>query len=150
MLLAKNRKATFEHSILDKYTAGIVLTGYEVKAVREGKVNFDGAYVQVTRDGPIILNLHIGRYTNQSQELTDQDSRRTRKLLLQQREIDKITRDLKEKGHTAIPLALITSKNLIKLELATVKGKKKQEKKNVEKERQIARDLEVTRKSMGI
>lgn len=150
MLLTKNRKGLYDYEILDKFTAGIALRGYEVKAAKEGKVNFEGSYVQIVGGIPVVVNMHIGHYSKQSQEYKEQEARRTRNLLLNKNEVEKITRMLQEKGKTAVPLALILSHNMIKLEFGIAKGRKKAEKKSLVKERQLQRDLEITRKSMGI
>lgn len=143
MLLAKNQKALFNHEILEKFTAGISLYGYEVKAIKEGKVNFEGSYVQIVRGNPVVVNLHIGHYSKQSQKVNEQDQNRTRQLLLKKAEVEKLARELPQKGKTAIPLALILSHNMIKLEFGIAKGRRKLDKKNLEKERQIERDLEI-------
>ncbi len=145
-LLSKNRKALFNHSVISRFDAGVVLKGYEVKAIREGKVDFEGSYVRVIKNEVYITNLKIGRYSKQSKEISPQDEKRDRKLLLNKNEIAEINRELSEKGKTAIPLALILFNNKIKLELAVVKGKKEFEKKQTAKERQIRKDLEVERK----
>ncbi len=148
MLLAKNRKAYHEYEILDKYTAGMVLKGMEVKAVREGKVNFDSTFVQVVDGKPVVLNLYIGRYSSQSQPFNEKESRKTRGLLLTSSEIEKITKDLSQKGKTAVPLALILSHNLIKLEFGIARGLKKFEKRDAEKKKQMDNDLKVELKSI--
>ncbi len=145
-LLAKNRKALFNHSIISRFDAGIVLKGYEVKAIREGKVDFEGSYVRVIKNEVYVTNLKIGRYSKQSKEVTSQDEKRDRKLLLNKNEIAEINRDLFEKGNTAVPLALVISNNKIKLEFAIVKGKKEFEKKQTAKEKQIRKDMEIERK----
>lgn len=145
-LLSKNRKALFNHSIISRFDAGVVLKGYEVKAIREGKVDFEGSYVRVIKNEVYITNLKIGRYSKQSKEISLQDEKRDRKLLLNKNEIAEINRELSEKGKTAIPLALVLFNNKIKLELAVVKGKKEFEKKQTAKERQIRKDLDVERK----
>lgn len=145
-LLSKNRKALFNHSIISRFGAGVVLKGYEVKAIREGKVDFEGSYVRVIKNEVYITNLKIGRYSKQSKEISPQDEKRDRKLLLNKNEIAEINRELSEKGKTAVPLALVLFNNKIKLELAVVKGKKEFEKKQTAKERQIRKDLEVERK----
>ena len=145
-ILARNKKAFFEYEIIDKYTAGVVLEGYEVKAVREGKVNFEGSFVQINKHIPVVLNLHFGRYTYQSQKDEGADTRRTRMLLLGKKEIQKVERELSQKGYTAVPLALVSSKNMIKLEFAVVRGRKIYEKKDLEKRKQQLKDLE----SMGM
>ena len=96
-----------------------------------------------------MVNLYIGPYSKQSQEVNEQTSRRTRNLLLTKSEIEKLKRELSLKGKTAVPLALILSNNLLKLELGIAKGRKKAEKKHLEKERQIQKDLEHARKESG-
>jgi SsrA-binding protein len=148
MLLVKNRKAFFEHEILEKYVAGISLRGYEVKAIKEGKANFSDSYVQILSGEPFVINMYIGAYSKQSQRFNETDARRSRKLLLKKNEIEKVQRDLMEKGKTAIPLALTLENNVIKLELGIAKGRKKAEKKHLEKERQIKKDLEKARKEI--
>ena len=147
-LLAKNRKALFNHSIIDRYDAGIVLKGYEVKAIREGKVDFEGSYVRLIKGEVFLTNLKIGRYSKQSKEISPQDEKRDRKLLLNKNEIKEINRELSEKGKTAVPLALVLSNNKIKLELAVVKGKKEFEKKQTAKERQLKKDMEMDKKQL--
>jgi SsrA-binding protein len=144
MLLVKNRKALYDHKLIDKYVAGIVLQGFEVKAIREHNVNFEGAYVQMIQGEPYVVNMHIGNYSKQSQKPSDLPgaSKKSRKLLLNKKEIEDIARELKTKGHTAVPLALVLQNNLIKLEFAVVKGKKEFERKETVKERQIERDLQ--------
>lgn len=142
MLLAKNRRALYDYEIIEKYLAGIDLRGFEVKAVRERKVNFEGSYVQVVGDEVVLVNLHIGRYSKQSQDVPDDDTRRTRRLLLTKREIEQIKRELQQKGKTAVPLALVLRNNMVKLEFAVVKGRKQRSKKQLEKERQIRKDME--------
>ncbi|MFC1622273.1 SsrA-binding protein SmpB [Patescibacteria group bacterium] len=142
MLIAKNRKALFNYEIVEKFLAGIELKGYEVKALREKKVNFEGAYISLLEGVPHLVNLHIGRYSNQSQEYNEQEARRPRKLLLLKPEIHKLQREISEKGKTAVPLAILLKNNIIKIELAVVKGKKKHQKKVLLKARQQKEDLE--------
>lgn len=147
MLLAKNRKALYNYEVLARFIAGIVLRGYEVKSIRESNANLAGAYIQIIEGEVYVTGMHVGKYSKLSQEIPDKELDRPRKLLLNKHEINQIKRHLSEKGKTAVPLALLLRNNLIKLELATVKGKKKHEKKIVEKERQIRKDLEKQIKS---
>ncbi len=142
MLLAKNRRALFNYEILDKYIAGIVLKGYEVKAVREGKVNMEGSFIKIDHGNLVVTNMHIGKYSKQSQNYNDEMAKAPRKLLVNKGELAKITKVLQEKGKTSVPLALLLKNNLIKLEFAVVKGKKKEEKKQIQKEKQIIKDLD--------
>jgi SsrA-binding protein len=141
MLIAKNRKALYDHELLEKYSAGVVLKGAEVKAIREKQVNFEGSYIQILQGVPYLINMNIGRYSKQGKTFVEQDARRSRLLLLNQNEIDELKRLLHEKGHTAIPMALVLKNNSIKLEFGVMKGKKEFQKKLVVKERQIERDL---------
>lgn len=147
-LLAKNRKALFDYGIIDKYTTGIVLEGHEVKSIREGNVNFEGSYISIVENEPYVVNLYIGRYSKKSFDTKPFDPKRPRKLLLESKEINEISRALSEKGRTAVPLALVLSNNLIKLEIATVKGMKKYEKKQVAKEKQMEKDLQQEAKTL--
>ena len=149
MLLAKNRKALFNNEVLDKYLAGIKLKGYEVKAIREGKVSFEGAFVSVADDEVYVNNLNIGKYSKQNQEFNEELARAPRKLLLNAHEISKIKKEIAEKGKTAIPLALLLGNNKIKLEFAIAKGKKKHEQKQTLKKRQIEKDLQKSIKETG-
>lgn len=142
MLVVKNKKATRNYEIVDKYMAGVVLTGYEVKALRETKANFEGSYIKIVEDEAVLVGTHIGRYSKTSQDPEKINPKRDRKLLLNRREIDKIKSALNEKGKSAVPLAFVLQHNLVKLELAVVKGRKKHEKKHLEKERQIKKDLD--------
>lgn len=145
-LLSKNRKALFDHQVLEKYLAGIMLAGYEVKAVREGKLNFEGSYIQILEGAPCVVNMYIGPYSKQSKQFSEVDARKTRKLLLNKKEILAITKELAQKGHTAVPLAVVLANGKIKLEIAVVKGLKEYERKDVAKERQIRKDLEIVSK----
>ncbi len=150
MLIVKNRKALFNHQIMEKFLAGIELKGYEVKAIKENNVSFEGSYVDV-QDGQVyVQNLHIGKYSKQSQDYNDQESRRPRRLLLHQTEIAKLQKEISEKGKTAVPLALLLKMGKIKLEFAVVKGRKKHEQKQVLKKRQIEIDLKKEAKQQGI
>lgn len=142
----QNKKAAFDYEVLDKYVAGIVLYGYEVKSVREGNVNFEGSQVVVLQGEAYVVNLHIGRYSNQSQKYNEKDAKRTRKLLLTKKEIGRLSQAISVKGRFAVPLALILQHNLVKLEFGVVRSKKKYEKKQVLIERQQKRDLERAQK----
>jgi SsrA-binding protein len=145
-LLAKNRKALFDHSIVDRFDAGMVLKGYEVKAIREGKVDFEGSYIKVLDGEAYLVNLNIGRYSKQAKETESFNPKRDRKLLLNKNEILEVGREVSEKGKTAVPLALVIANNRIKLEFAVVKGKKEYEKKQTVKEKQVIKDMKIQEK----
>ncbi|RJR26840.1 SsrA-binding protein SmpB [candidate division WWE3 bacterium] len=142
LLLAKNRGALHDHTIIEKYVAGIALRGDEVKAVREKKVSFEGTYVQLFEGRPCVVNMHIGTYSKKGRPSGLGDEKRNRDLLLNANEIEEIRKELTQKGRTAVPLALVMNNNYIKLEFAVVKGKKEYEKKQTAKDRQIQKDLE--------
>jgi len=142
MLLAKNRKALFDYSLVEKYMAGILLAGSEVKAVREGKANFEGSFVRVLDGEVYVVNLYIGPYSKQGRGFDELSAKRNRKLLLKEREIQDIAKEIAQKGKSAVPLALVLENNLVKLEFAVVKGRKEFEKKQVVKDRQIEADLQ--------
>ena len=150
LLLAKNRKALFEHQLVEKYVAGVVLRGYEVKALREGNVSFEGSYVQVIDNKPCVINLYIGRYSKMGRPLVESEERRRRDLLLNKKEIADIARSLDEKGRTAVPLALVVDHNIIKMEFAVVKGLKEYEKKHIAQAKQVDKDMAREAKSFGL
>ncbi|OGC49413.1 SsrA-binding protein [candidate division WWE3 bacterium RBG_16_37_10] len=150
MLLVKNRSASFDYELLGKFTAGIVLKGYEVKAVKEKRANLTGAYVQLLGDKELyVINMYIGKYSKQSQKSEETDLRRTRKLLLTGSEIEKVRRMMQQKGRTAVPTALLLEHNLVKLEFAIAKGRKQAQKRHLEKEKQIKKDLETEAKEFN-
>ena len=126
-VIAKNKKAKFDYHILDVYEAGVVLKGSEVKSVREGKVSLSDSFAQVVGGEIFLFNMHISPYGKAQDSL---DAKRDRKLLLNKSEIRKIEGKLKNKGLTLIPLEVYIKKNLVKISLAVVKGKKKYEKRD--------------------
>ncbi|MCB0700675.1 MAG: SsrA-binding protein SmpB [Chitinophagales bacterium] len=136
----KNRPATFQYAIDDKLTAGIVLTGSEIKSVREGKVSFNDSYCFFHKGELWIKSLHIAEYVNAG--YAGHDPTRERKLLLNKRELRKWEQKLKSKGYTIVPLALFTTdKGIAKLEIGLGKGKKLHDKRETIKQRDADRDL---------
>lgn len=149
MVILTNKKAYFEYQILDKYTCGIKLNGYEAKALREGKGRLEGSYVNKIEGKLQVINFYIGRYSKISQQIEDAELSRTRILLLNKKEISKIVSEISQKGKSCVPLNLRMEHGLFKLEIAIVKGKKEYERKEVVKERQQKRDLEKEKKQLG-
>lgn len=147
MLLAKNRKAFHNYEILERYLAGVVLKGFEVKAIREKKVSFEGSYITIRGKEAYAVNIHIGQYSKMSQKRVEKQEKRPLKLLLSKKEIEEIDREINQKGKTAVPIAFVLRNNLIKLEIAVVRGRKDYEKKQVAKKKQIEKDLRQQRKS---
>ncbi|PCI74141.1 SsrA-binding protein [Candidatus Dependentiae bacterium] len=139
-IISKNRRAFFDYEILDKYEAGLILTGDEVKSIRKGQISLNDAFGNV-RDGKIILmNCYIAPY-RYAYEKGDENTRRNRDLLLNKREINKIIGSISRKGLTLIPLSLYFNKRgYIKLEIGVGKHKKLINKKQQIKDRDIARE----------
>jgi len=136
----KNRKASYDYHLLQSYTAGIVLTGSEVKSLRAGEANFGDAFCIVEDDELFIHHFYIKEFTQASHY--NHDPRRVRKLLLKRNEIKKIAVKLKEKGITLIPVRLFFNENgYVKLEIALAKGKKSYDKREDVKKRDIEREL---------
>lgn len=121
-ILAKNRKATFEYFIEDKYEAGIVLVGTEVKSIRQGKINIKDSYADVKNGEVFVHSMHISPY--EKGNIYNVDPLRTRKLLLNKREIKKLIGLTTLKGYSLIPLSVYLKNGLVKIELAVGKGKK--------------------------
>ena len=136
----KNRSAYYEYFIDDKYTAGIVLTGTEVKSLRSGKASFNDSYCLFQKGELWIRSFHISEYTHGT--FNNHDPLRERKLLLSKRELKRLENKLKEQGYTIVPLRLFfNEKNLAKLEIGLAKGKKLHDKRESIKQRESDREL---------
>ncbi|MFT4018628.1 SsrA-binding protein [Terrimonas sp.] len=136
----KNRSAFFEYYIEDKYVAGLVLTGTEVKSIREGKASFNDSYCYFHKGELWIKSLHISEYSHGT--YNNHDPLRERKLLLSRKELNKLEGKIKEKGFTIVPLALFfTEKGLVKLEIGLGKGKKTHDKRETIKARDSEREI---------
>lgn len=136
----RNRRASFEYAFLERYTAGIVLKGSEVKSIREGKVNINESYCYISNGEIFIKGMHIAEYKNAGAfaHIPVAD----RKLLFTKKEIRKITEMLKNKGLTLIPIRLfINEKGFVKLEVAVAKGKKIYDKREAIKKRDVEREI---------
>ncbi len=148
-IVSKNRKAYHDYLILDTYEAGIALTGSEIKSVRANQVSLRDGYALI-RDGEVWLeNVHIAPYNQANRE--NHEPRRSRKLLLHRREINRLTGKLREKGLTLIPLSMYLKNSRAKVELGLAKGKRQYDKrvalKEKEARRQIDRSMSRSRKS---
>ncbi|MCL2247161.1 MAG: SsrA-binding protein SmpB [Lentimicrobiaceae bacterium] len=130
----KNRKAEFEYFLLNKLTAGLVLTGTEIKSIRTGKANIQDAYCAFENGELWVHNMHISEYANGS--YNNHIAKRDRKLLLTKREIKKMLIKLNERGFTIIPTLLYINENgYAKLDIALARGKKKYDKRESIKEK---------------
>ena len=136
----KNRQAYFEYYIDDKYIAGMVLKGTEVKSLREGKASFNDSYCIFQKEELWIRSFHISEYSHGT--ANNHDPVRERKLLLNKRELKKLAEKIKEKGYTVVPLRLFfNEKNLAKLEIGLAKGKKLHDKRETIKQRNTEREM---------
>lgn len=140
MQALQNRQALYDYFIDARYEAGIVLTGTEVKSLREGKASFTDSFC-VVQDGEVWLkSLHISPYSHGTN--SNHEPLRDRKLLLQKREIKRIATQLKEKGYTLIPLKVFfTDKRLVKVELGLGRGKKQYDKRDSLKKKEAEREM---------
>jgi len=136
----KNKKAAFEYILLAKYTAGVCLTGTEIKSIRLGKVSINESYCTFIKNELFIRNMHIAEYEHGT--YNNHDPKRDRKLLLTKRELRKISFQIKEKGLTVIPTLLyINEKGLVKIEIAVARGKKLYDKRETLKAKDLQRDI---------
>lgn len=141
----KNKRASFEYFLLEKYSAGIVLTGTEIKSIRENKASISEAYCLFLNGELFIRNMHITEYTYGT--YNNHDPRRDRKLLLTGKELHKLNNKLKEQGTTLIPTLLyVNEKGLAKIEIALAKGKKLYDKRETLKGKDMQREIDRSRK----
>ncbi len=137
----KNRKAEYEYFLLTKFTAGIVLTGTEIKSIRQGKVNLTDSWCKIEKDELWVVGLHIAPYSHGGHY--NHDALRDRKLLLNKKELRKIISKINEKGTSIIPtLLFINEKGYAKLDIAVAKGKKQYDKRESIKEKDVRRDFD--------
>ena len=136
-----NRKASFEYSFLEKFEAGIVLLGTEIKSIRENSANISDAYCYINKGEIFVKNMHIPMLKNAGD--MQHDPLRERKLLLTKKEIRKIENELKNQGITMVLVSLFTNKSgLVKMSVALAKGKKLFDKREAIKSKDLKRDLD--------
>ena len=142
--VATNKKAYHDYFILDKYEAGIVLLGTEVKAIREGRLNLKDSYALVQRGEMFLLNCHISPYSHGNRE--NHDPTRTRKLLLHEKESRKLIGKTQEKGLTLVPLRVYLKRGKVKVELGVARGKKMFDKRETERRKEADREASAAMK----
>ena len=141
-----NKRAKFDYEILDRYTAGIVLTGTEIKSIRLGKASIAESFCEFHDGELFVINSHIEEYLYGTHY--NHKAKSERKLLLNKRELKKLNKDSDNKGLTIVPLRLFTNeKGLAKLEIALCRGKKNYDKRESLKEQDTKRDLDRVKKS---
>lgn len=141
-----NKRAKFDYEIIDTYTAGIVLTGTEIKSIRLGKAQIAESFCEFNNNELFAINTYIEEYAFGNQ--FNHKSRSERKLLLNKRELKKLERDVQSKGLTIVPLKLFTNeKGMAKLEIALCRGKKTYDKRESLKEQDTKRDIDRIKKA---
>ena len=135
-----NRKAGFEYHLTDKYEAGIVLKGSEIKSIREGKVNIKGSYIKFIDNELYLIGMYIGDYSHAN--ALSHENIADRKLLLHRKEINVIGEMTAQRGKTLVPMSLYFKRNLVKLKFAIGTGKKNWDKRRAKREEDIKRQLD--------
>lgn len=139
-VVATNRKAARDFHLEDRHEAGLVLTGTEIKSIRAGRVNLSDGYVQ-PRDGELwLINIHIAPYDPAGRY--GHEPRRSRKLLLHRREIDRLISRVYERGYTIVPVRLYLKRGRAKVEIALARGKRKYDKRQAIAKRDAQRDVD--------
>jgi SsrA-binding protein len=139
-IVAQNRAAGYNYELLDKYEAGIVLVGTEVKTLREGKASIRESYIDIRAAEPWLVNCHIPEYRPGGSR--NHDPLRRRKLLLNRREIEKLDAAIQQKGMTVVPLKIYFRDGLAKCELAVGKGKKFHDRRESERRKEAKREAD--------
>lgn len=139
-VICTNRKGHRDYFFLDRFEAGMVLTGTEVKSLRDGKANLKDSYAGIQGEELFLYNMHISPYTHGN--ITNHEPTRTRKLLMHKREIRRLIGKIQEKGLSLIPVTVYFLKGRAKVELALAKGKRQYDKRQDMKQREDRREME--------
>ncbi len=139
LIVHENKKARFDYEIMESYEAGMVLTGSEVKSLRDKNVQLKDSYISFIGNEAFLQNAHIAPYKSSS--YNNHDPERLRKLLLNRNELEEIYGALREKGYTCVPLKIYFKKGKIKLDIALVRGKKAHDKRESMKKKEIDSQL---------
>lgn len=139
-VVARNRKAFHEYEILERYEAGIVLMGTEVKSIREGRINLKDSYAHIVEGEVWLENCHISPYSHG--HIENHEPTRSRKLLLNRREINKLMGETIKTGQTIVPLQVYFKNGRVKIEIALARGKKLYDKRETARRKTIEREIE--------
>ena len=143
-----NKKAKYDFSLLDKYTCGIVLTGNEIKSIRNSNASLNNSYCEFEGDELFVVNMHVDQYENSSE--LNYEPKRRRKLLLNRQELKKIQKQVIDVGITVVATSLfITKKGIAKLNISIAKGKREFDKRNVIRERESKISLKRIKKNFN-
>ena len=138
-IVTDNRKASFDYFLLERFEAGLVLKGTEIKSIRKGSCNIKDSYIVVKNGEAFILNMHISKYDEGN--IFNHEPLRTRKLLLHKKEIRKLKQKIQEKGFPIVCTKVYLKKGRVKLEIAIAKGKKNYDKREDERKTSIQKEL---------
>lgn len=139
-IIAKNKKARHEYFILSNYEAGIALKGTEVKSIRNNRISFLDSYARIDAGELWLIGLHISAYDNGN--INNHDPIRPRKLLMHKREIDRLKKDIDEKGLTLVPLTIYFKDGRVKMELGIARGKHQHDKRDDKAKKDAKREME--------
>lgn len=140
-IVATNKRARYDYEITQKLLAGIVLSGAEVKSVKNGAISLKGSFVSFKANEAYLINAHITPY-KQASNTASYDPTASRKLLLNRKEIDSIAQGVQSEGMTVVPIAVGVSRGLIKVEIGVGRGKKLHDKRQTIKKRDMLRDID--------
>lgn len=146
-VIVRNKEGLFNYEILEKYAAGLVLSGPEVKAVKGGQISLKGSYVSIDGQGEVwLVNCHISPYKPAQGQQQGYQPTRPRKLLLNKKEISSLSGKGRQKGLTIIPISVYTSRRLIKVEIGLARGKNQIDKRDSIRKRESEREIRRTLK----
>lgn len=137
----KHKQASFNYELLELYEAGIVLTGSEIKSIREGKANLKGSFCKFMKNELFVFDMFVSKYENQN-SFSSVSEKRERKLLLKKKELIKLEKKVAENRLSIIPIKLYLVNNKCKIEIALAKGKKNYDKRNDLKDKDIKKNIE--------
>lgn len=145
--LSKNKQAHYDYEILEKFEAGIVLFGHEVKSVKSGHANLKGSYITIdNKNEAWLINCHIPLYKPAGNMLSSYNPTRSRRLLMNKNELISIHTKIQNAGLTILPLSVYTKVSLIKIEVGIVRGRKKYDKRSIIKKRDVEREIKLKMK----
>src|SRR3989338_4735055 len=140
--ITTNKKALHDYQILEKLEAGLVLTGAEVKAIKNGQINLKGSYITIDQKSQAwLINVHVSPYKPARGSQTHYEPTQSRKLLLKKKEIDYLRGKSQEHGLTILPISVYTKGGLVKVEIGIAKGKKQFDKRRIIKKREVDREI---------
>ncbi len=146
-VLALNRRAKHDYSLLQHYTAGLVLAGHEVKSVKAGQISLKGSFVHLNQGEAFLVNAHIRQYSH-ARNLASYEPTRPRKLLLQRKELEQLQEAKHAQGLTIVPTAVGVQRGLVKLEIALGRGKKRYDKRQAAREATMKREAQLEAKRL--